>query len=379
MSQSLGFFLLSCVFFVVQSQTDKVVQPQNVSLTWKNDIDPQLSWSPVENCSYEVVFQDETSPCSHPTWIIYDAMEGGSLHCTVVTICNGVRSQPFVFNKTYPELVRNLNCYIQSSKKTHCSWLPARPGLDLPFFYRLIMEDGTVSQNNDIAPPLRECSAYTRTEGIRTGCDLQAKAVHTIHILFNDTRNNMPVRNTFKRDLFSHVKLDPLTLNATKMANKVFIFFTPPDIDLSDWKFSIKYNECNVEKHPIIQEKRIAELELLPHCQYCFAIKAESRGKETPWSKGLCFDAEADPNAWVFAAIMIPLVCVCLAVLTFVCFRKNKDTIFPKVPVPRDFLSDISNNNNKSNLYIPREEDDNCKITLVVDPQNCKQYSGDLH
>lgn len=369
MSQSLGFFVLSCVFFVVKSQT--VLQPQDVSLKWTSDFKPQLSWSPVENCSYEVDFPDKTTYICHlPTWSNYTVMEGGTLHCTVVTICNGVSSQPFIVNQTYPELVRNLSCYIQSSQKTHCSWLPASPGLDLPFFYRLSTEDGSVSRDKNVITPLLECSAYTRTEGIRTGCDLQARVTQAIDILFKDTWNNMPARNTFRRDLFLSVKLDPLRLNATKMGNKVIITFTPPDIDLGDWTFFIKYNECNVEKNQITQIETVATLELLPHCRYCFAIKAESNKKETPWSKEECFDAETDPNAWVFAAIVIPLVCVCLAALTFVCFRKNKDTIFPKVPVPRDFLSDISNNNNKSNLYIPREEDDNCKITLVIDPQN---------
>lgn len=107
-----------------------------------------------------------------------------------------------------------------------------------------------------------------------------------------------------------------------------------------------------------------------------------------------CFllpDADAEPNAVVFAAIIIPLVFASLAILTFVCCRKyvhsspsfflkiiclfpigcgvlfilfysnfvelslfrNKDHIFPKVPQPRDFLSDIYDNNNKVTLLLP--------------------------
>ncbi|KAA8582426.1 hypothetical protein FQN60_006483 [Etheostoma spectabile] len=81
--------------------------------------------------------------------------------------------------------------------------------------------------------------------------------------------------------------------------------------------------------------------------------------------------AETDPNAWLYAAAIVPLMFAGLAVLGFVCFRKHKEHIFPKVPEPRDLVSDIFDNNNKStvcNLYIPAEEEDNCKITLVEEP-----------
>lgn len=90
-------------------------------------------------------------------------------------------------------------------------------------------------------------------------------------------------------------------------------------------------------------------------------------------------DADTDPNASIYAAIIIPLMFAGLAALTFVCCRKyvksaplylaptvvpsfasdiylslyrNKENIFPKVPQPRDLLSDVSDNNNKVTVFI---------------------------
>lgn len=90
----------------------------------------------------------------------------------------------------------------------------------------------------------------------------------------------------------------------------------------------------------------------------------------------LLADADTDPYAFVYAAIIIPLMCAGLAALTFVCYRKyvtsfcidfschlvciwyltlalyrNKDNILPKIPKPRDLLSDISDNNNKVTVF----------------------------
>lgn len=38
----------------------------------------------------------------------------------------------------FPELVRNLSCYVHSSKQTRCSWLPVSDAADLGFFFRYV-------------------------------------------------------------------------------------------------------------------------------------------------------------------------------------------------------------------------------------------------
>jgi hypothetical protein len=51
---------------------------------------------------------------------------------------------------------------------------------------------------------------------------------------------------------------------------------------------------------------------------------------------------------------------------------RHKDKILPKVPKPTNLISDMFNNNNEmsinENLYIPAQEEVDCKITLVRYP-----------
>ncbi|GLD72527.1 uncharacterized protein AKAME5_002385200 [Lates japonicus] len=138
-------------------------------------------------------------------------------------------------------------------------------------------------------------------------------------------------------------------------------------------RHKLNYTACNGHVEKDEHSLTSMQLDVIPHCKYCMTIKAKYRDLgSTALSDEKCFDAETDPIALVYAAIIIPLIFAGLATLTFVCCKRNKEHIFPKVPQPRDLLSDISDNNNKStvyNLYIPAEEEENCKITLVMDPQ----------
>ncbi|XP_070786347.1 uncharacterized protein [Enoplosus armatus] len=280
-----------------------------------------------------------------------------------------------LFERTRRELVRDLQCYITSSKHSRCSWLPASHVPDFGFFYRLSNEDGSKSIHDNSLPLLRECPRYIDTGGVRTGCDLQANFTQAIHVLFNGTLNNTLVRNTFKKWVKDDVRPPPLNWTVTKTGEKFIITWIPPDfVDLSHWTFVIDYTECKTPKVKTVEDETSLHLDLVPHCQYCMAIRAkETRGKgETRESNTTCFDADTDPNALVYVAVIIPLMFAGLAALAFVCCRKNKENIFPKVPEPRDLLSDISNNNNKitvRNLYVPAEEEDSCKITLVMDSE----------
>ncbi|XP_045921697.1 uncharacterized protein LOC123981097 [Micropterus dolomieu] len=385
MFQSLDFFVLSCLFLSAESDAGQILRPQNVSLQWKSDFEPLLTWAPPqhsgENCTYTVskrtwtkspeeIYIEQTAP-----WSTYTVMEGGFLEVSVEAVCSG--GVTVFLNHTSPVLVRNLNC-IYSSKKSHCSWTPVSHTPDLAFFYRLQNEDQTTEADDDTLSPLKECSSYNYAAGVRTGCDLQADIKHAIHLLFNGTQKNMTVRNTFRRVLLENVRPSALEWNVTKNGSQLNISWIPPDIiDLSQWKFIINYTECDQIKVKTVDGDLSIQVKLVSHCRYRMAIKAQTTGAiqaETPWSDEKYFDADTDPNALVYAAaIIIPLMFAGLAVLTFMCCRKNKEKIFPKVPEPRDLISDISDNNNKSNvcnLYIPAVEEDNCKITLVIDPHS---------
>ncbi|XP_072231917.1 interleukin-13 receptor subunit alpha-1 [Leuresthes tenuis] len=295
-------------------------------------------------------------------------MQGGVLRCEVKIVCGDNESEVAHYNVNYTELVTNLNCYISTARQAHCSWSPASNATDLSFFYLLV-------KMFDSAPPsqLKECSSYINTDGVKTGCDLQATSQEDIYILLNGTLNNATVRNTFTFELKDNVKPPPLIWKATKSGSKLNISWTPPEVLSQDfWEFNINYTECDKLKNIDIKQQVVTShlMNLVPHCRYCITIRASSSKGKTPWSDQKCF--EADANWLVYTAVIIPLVIACLAALTFKCYWKNKEKMFPKVPKPRDLLTDISDNNNESthcNMYIPVEEDENCKVTLVTDTQ----------
>ncbi|XP_032400103.1 uncharacterized protein LOC116707443 [Etheostoma spectabile] len=377
--QSVDLLALSFLLLMVKSQQDPILPPQNVSLRWINDFLPEWSWAPPQhskgNCKYEV--QSNTKDKNRwrgadtvkTTWRHHAVMQGGYLQFTVKTVCGDKHSTEVGMEIDYTELVKNLECYIHSAKQTHCSWLPGSHAPDLKFYYRFWKDDFTVSPNDKTTVDLRECSLYA--EGVRTACDLEASISQTIEILINGTHNNSFARNTFQKKLRNHVRPPALKWTVNKSKNKFLINWTPPDIQV-EWTYIVNYTECVQTKNESFGHRETSTvLNLVPHCQYSFAIKATSTGGGTPWSDVKNFAAETDPNAWLYAAAIVPLMFAGLAVLGFVCFRKHKEHIFPKVPEPRDLVSDIFDNNNKStvcNLYIPAEEEDNCKITLVEEP-----------
>ncbi|KAF1380417.1 hypothetical protein PFLUV_G00163520 [Perca fluviatilis] len=265
--------------------------------------------------------------------------------------------------KSQQELVKDVQCYIHSANQAHCSWVPCSPAPDLKFYYQLWNE----SFSDPVDSPVLQCSEYRYPDGVRTGFDLKANIFQSIVILINGTLNNAmkPLEKIFFSE---NVRPPALNWTVTKTGDQFLISWTPPDIPAT-WTYVINYTECNESKTKEV-EKNETSLALVPHCPYSIKIKATCSGGWTPWSDVKYFDVGTSP--WVYAGIVVPLVFAGLAVLVFVCFRKNKERIFPKVPQPRDLISDIYDNNNKStvcNLYIPAKEEDNCKITLVEEPQ----------
>ncbi|TDG99899.1 hypothetical protein EPR50_G00199180 [Perca flavescens] len=271
--------------------------------------------------------------------------------------------------RSQQELVKDLQCYIHSANRAHCSWVPGSP--DLKFYYQLWSECFTAPAMHKIPLNLKQCLEYRYTDGVRTGCDLEANICQSIVILINETLNNSLPMKPFDKIFFSkNVRPPALNWTVTKTGDQFLISWTHPDIPDMDWRYVINYTECNVAMTKEVRDKETAVLDLAPHCLYSIKIKATCDGGETPWSDVKYFDVGISP--WVYAAIVVPLVFAGLAVLVFVCFRKNKEHIFPKVPEPRDLISDIYDNNNKSTvckLYIPAKEEDHCKITLVEEPQ----------
>lgn len=66
---------------------------------------------------------------------------------------------------------------------------------------RLVSENLATSYNDKSPSRLRVCPSYSYTDGVRTGCDLEANIEHDILISFKGMLNNTLVRNTFRKEL----------------------------------------------------------------------------------------------------------------------------------------------------------------------------------
>ncbi|XP_030578486.1 uncharacterized protein LOC115775118 [Archocentrus centrarchus] len=376
-----SLLLLSCLFLTVEYNHGQVLPPRNVSLSRIDDFDHALSWLPPRNhkgCKYIVVTNSGRSSKTLNNFMkLHREMEGGVLNVSISSKCNNSESKPLVISETNPDLVMDFHCYVHSPTQTNCSWSPTSVTPDLHMFYRYVVEgEGEGSDQLEI----KECSSYIYTDGMKTGCFLPVTSKHSINILFNATLNNKTVRNTFCRDLIKFVRPPPLTWRVEKIGDGFNISWDAPEVlDLDQWTFIINYTRCNEDK--IIIKRAVTSLQLsrASHCKYSMAIKAESgENGETPWSDKKYFDADAGSYVLVCLAVIIPLVIATLTVLTVMCYQKNKANIFPKVPEPRDLLSDICENNNKitlCNFKVPPMEEDSCKIALVIDPQISKPDS----
>ncbi|XP_029943033.1 uncharacterized protein LOC115385180 [Salarias fasciatus] len=373
----LPLVVLSCLIFSTHSKPGGVLPPQNVSYEWIDDFMLRLSWNPpqhpVTNCKYLVSTESKShgiETYTEPYMETFVVMEGGSIPWNIATVCNGSESEPAVFNLSYPELVKNFTCTLYSGRNTHCQWSADGHSSDFKFYY------GLADECSDDNPPLhlQECSSYTLTNGVKSGCELKATWCHVLFALFTATVGNQPVRNTFKRALKDNEILDMEgKWNVMQNGSKFTISW---DLSAASrrWAIEIKYTECG-ETHKSLHRNGVSyELELLPHCQKSFAIRAVKGTWASPWSDWKHYGPVPDegPNALVYVAFAVPLLMAFVVVLSCVCFQRNKETLLPKVPEPVDYLSEFANNNNKSafhNHYIPEKEEDSCRILLVLDPQ----------
>lgn len=367
--------LLGCWIFT-QARAGIVLPPRNVSALWVSDFTPGLRWSPPlqpdANCSYRVaattksLFTNEVDVS--PAFFSLLVMEGGSIHWNVTRVCNGSPGEPRVLSISYPELVKDLACFLDSPRRARCQWSPGAPPADFRLYYKLVDECGV-----DSAPPaLRECPSYVWTGGVASGCELPATVCHVAYVLVNGTVDGEPVRNTFRRQLADDVRLPPLEWRAEKMGNKLNVSWERPEVAVPDgWRIQINYTECGGARESLEIEGEVWShpLVLDSGCPRAVAVRATSQSGATPWGEWRRFDADASPLLYMVAVVLVSVAA--LVALACVCLGRNKDVIFRKVPEPFDYVSEIYNNNTQSvfhGLYISPEEEE-CKISLVVDEQ----------
>ncbi|XP_041841395.1 interleukin-13 receptor subunit alpha-1 [Melanotaenia boesemani] len=377
MFKSLGLVVFN--FLLLAAAATRVLPPENLSQRWIAAFESELSWEPpkhsVTKCTYTAQVEPrdpdyaEYSPdLTTHKYSVYMIMDGGFLQWSVTTHCNGSDSEKAVLTVSYPELVKDIECYSYNATAARCSWSQKSDTPDLRFFYQLVSEN-----ENDFISDLMECASYV-TEGVQTSCNLQANTSFNILIMFNGTVNNTSVRNTFERKTIKNVKPPPLTWSVTKSGTKLNISWVAPDVlRSSSWKYRIDYTECNKMKDLTVVESTSYQINLVPHCRYCMSVVAQSSAGSTAPGKQICIDEQG--SNLVYIAVFIPLVFASMVLFAFVCYKKNKDSVFPKVPQPRDLLSDLSNNNNESPhfyVYCPIEDEVSCEVTLVADFQTSK-------
>ncbi|XP_028998161.1 interleukin-13 receptor subunit alpha-1 [Betta splendens] len=370
-----ALLLGGCLFLSAASRAGKISPPRNLSLTWLSEFEPHLSWAPpehsMEDCEYRVRFHSREVTVKTNTWTSWVVMDRGFLPLSVTTECNGRPSEPAARDVRNPELVKSWRCYIRSRDRSYCSWEPAADAPHARFYYRL-QKQGPDSGAGD-SSSLRECGTYRYHDDGTRGCEIEAGDPYRIYIVVNATQNGSSVWNTFQKALFTEVRPAALNWTVHKTQDWFHISWSPPDVFNEEeaflWTYWINYTECgNTTKLEVHQTQHRLRRE--PRCPYRIRIKAHSERGESPWSDEERFDA--DPSPAVYAAVVVPLLFACVAALVCACCRRNKENLFPKIPQPRDLLSDIVDNNNKSpvcNMYVPAVEEESCKITLVIDPQ----------
>ncbi|XP_011486073.1 uncharacterized protein LOC101175200 [Oryzias latipes] len=354
------------------SASAQVLPPRNLSVRWINAFQPEFSWEPpphpVTNCTYILFYRGKPDYSGENILNINEqkmiadpfVMDGGFLRWSVKTSCDGRESEEAVMEVTQPELVQDLQCYGYTAAIMKCSWSPAADAPDVAFFWT----------NAPGSSPLQECSSYSEVQDQKRGCDVQISENKEFFILINGTLNSTAVRNSFGWHSYTLVRPPPLNWTVTKSGKNFQIHWIPPSVlSLTQWKFLINLTECGEKKDIRVQAQTSYVLGVKRQCAYCMTIRAESRKGNSLTSQEACFEADAENNWLLYAAITIPVLVAFVATLTFVCCTKNKDKIFLKVPEPRDLITDNNNKSTFSNLYIPAEEERCCQINLLIDKQ----------
>ncbi|XP_056156263.1 uncharacterized protein LOC130130571 [Lampris incognitus] len=366
---------LVCLASAAAAQSGETLPPPSLNLSLTDGFFPTFSWAPLppqykaSKCVYVITKNGDPAlqlPATYASYTFRVTMEGGRVNFSVQIRCGDKSSAAVVREIDYPELVSQVQCLVHSSRLIRCSWSPSKHVRDLGLF---------LLRDEEVVP--YECPAYESSEGVRTGCRLRGGDLGAIYLMFNGD-SERHARQKHLHDTPSQQRPPPLNWTVAVETDNITISWRPPDVmEPHCWGYKIKYTACDEEQ---VKEVGVgvnsAQLTYLPHCRYRISIKAtiDTCGTgETPWSEVKEFGKDKDPYAGLYiAAAIVPVICITLAALALVCFRKHQEQIIPKVPCPPESIKSMLDNNNMStigSLYTPPKEEDDVSITLVTERQ----------
>lgn len=375
--------------FLISVVAEKVLPPENVSLSWSGDLYPELTWTPpkhsLHNCRYHITsvtkengVEDEwfysKSAKSSRHLVEKRYLNGGYLNISIKTVCNGSSSEAVSVGLDDPDM--KVDCAILSSSRVHCAWKPPSSA-QLQLFYNVAL----APRSNNFTE-LRECPHYSEQ---RNGCDLPVKTENPtldlselpINLLLKGTMGNRTIRNVrqiqnLRRIEPVPVKLQPLKWTVKASEENFLIDWISPAFN-KNWTYIISYirDECNKRGTSEIRslEKPPYELRRQANCSYDISMRGVWESGSTEWTAKEHFDVVSNSKVAMLALVLIPMFLAVLVVLTLFWWMRNKDRIWPKVPQPNsELFEDLMNNNNKANFYLPKAEEE-CEVTLVIDPK----------
>ncbi|KAJ8008344.1 hypothetical protein DPEC_G00103860 [Dallia pectoralis] len=284
---------------------------------------------------------------------------GKTLYCWEVFVVYFFIS--YVALQTKIELVKDFHCFEYSTNSLNCSWLPTdQSPEDLNFYYWYPNASDTI-MSDTIA-----CSNYLYSAGKKTGCLIfENFPRHLVYLQVNGTVNGSSIRNIFDVVPLQNVKPPPPKVLITERGNVLYLSWNKPNLsDSRCWKYILNYTNCE-ESHTNVITTNSCDVPYDSTCQYRFQIQAVygcSTGK-SDWSEVETF-GEVE---WltIVIAILIPVLVFFISILCICCFIKHRERIFPKIPQPS---ISKEQKNVIGNLYVPVENDVECKFSLEKSP-----------
>nr|ACO13812.1 Interleukin-13 receptor alpha-1 chain precursor [Esox lucius] len=373
-------FVFHFLVLIVATQTEaELPSPIRLTSTWKNEFCLEFSWRLPESfdenldCKYKIKTSQVSITRSSKTTLFQecDSLEGG-LNFSVQTECNNSKSQPVVHTIAAPrELVKDFHCFYYSSNALNCSWLPTNQSPeDINLYYAYPESEIHLSNTS-------ECRSYLRNAGRKTGCLIRGDfSKLKVYFQVNGTVNGSSLRNTFKVIPKDNVKPPAPKVKITEKENNLNLSWNHPNISHPHcWDYMLNYSRCQ-ESLSKTTKSNSETIPYDPRCKYRVRIKAVYTsycGKgESDWS-GVEIYGEED---WLITviSIVIPASLFLFVILFLCCFMKHKEKLFPKIPQPSMIYKDTLNSNKEEktfigDLYVPVEEDVECKFSLENEPQ----------